>query len=144
MVGLVALLVLSFGAVVGLFATRGLWETASAGITLRRASPVTGSEPAEGDVIAATGTVFVDDTARLADRLFDDTTGDVGAYVWRAWFADAGRYTYDFDRGEFRQGRNPFAAGVTAGRFGVTAAGRKLHGTFHGSTGRTMGTACRS
>ena len=125
MVSLVTLLVLGASAVIGFFAGRSLWEITRAGFTLRRAAPVTAGA-STGDTVAATGTAFVDDTAPLADELFDDTD-DVGAYVWRAWFADAGRYTYDFDRGESRQGRNPFAAGIEAGRFGVDAADRELY-----------------
>ncbi len=127
MVGFVDLLVLGLGVAIGVFAARGLWEAAKAGITLRRAARVSEGDVSAGDTVAATGAVFVDETAPLSDRLFDETTGDVGAYVWRAWFADASRYTYDFDRGEFRQGRNPFAAGVEAGRFGVADTGREVH-----------------
>lgn len=127
MVSLVTVLMLAVSAVVGGFAVRKLWKIAWAGITLRRASRITNTGASAGDTIAATGTVFVDDTAPLADQLFDDTTDDIGMYVWRAWFADAGRYTYDFERGEFRQGRNPFAAGIEAGRFGLSATGRELY-----------------
>jgi hypothetical protein len=126
MVNVLAWFILAIFALVVLWAAHRLWVIATATITLWRTGTTDATTAGHGDTVAVDGQVFVDDPAPLADRVFDPTEGPVGAYIWRAWFSDSGRYTYDFDRGELRQGRNPFAAGVETGAFGVTTSGRDL------------------
>jgi hypothetical protein len=116
-----------FGAVfaaVGLYGGVRLLAVARTYLAVRRAPPADPASVHDGDTCAVAGRVVVDDPAPAADRLFD--ADDVGAYLWRAQYEDAGRYTYDFDRGEHRQGRSTFAAGVNTGEFAVATDARDL------------------
>lgn len=113
------------------FGSVGLWSASRLAsvlrtyVAVRRAAPESPGSVHEGQQLAVAGDVFVEQPAAAADRLFD-AEEPVGGYVWRAGFDDAGRYTYDFDRGEFRQTKNTFASGVETGAFGVEAGGREF------------------
>jgi hypothetical protein len=113
-------------ALVALWAGHRLLAISNGFLALRGTSSPDGSRLEDGQPVAIEGTVYVDEPAVAATRLFDSAEGTVGAYIWHAWFPDAGRYTYDSDRGELRQGRNTFAAGLAAGRIGITSGGRDL------------------
>lgn len=126
MVGLWEALLGGVFAIVALWAGHRLLAVSNGFLALRGTSSPDGSQLEDGQAVAIEGTVYVDAPAVAASRLFDPGEGTVGAYIWHAWFPDAGRYTYDSDRGEFRQGRNTFAAGLAAGRIGITSDGRDL------------------
>jgi hypothetical protein len=113
--------------IVCVWAVHRLTVVGNAALTLRRTSIVDATQLEDGQPVAVDGRVFVDDSAPVAERLFDPTAGTVGAYLWQAWFADTGRYTYDFDRGELRRGRNTFASGFESGRWGVTTDGSEMY-----------------
>jgi hypothetical protein len=121
---------LVFGA---LFALLGAWAVSRLVTVARTAATVWGASPdgaapiADGESVTLCGPVFVTEPAPVADRIFGDDTGAVGAYLWRAGFRSAGQYTYDFDRGESRQRRKTFASGIEAGQFGVTVDGRDVY-----------------
>lgn len=110
---------------VGLWGASRLATTARAYLAVRGAAPDSAPTLRDGESIAVEGTVVVEEPAVAADRIFGDGS-EVGGYVWRAGFLDRGRYTYDTDRGEFRQGRSTFASGVEAGRTRVTTGGRDV------------------
>jgi hypothetical protein len=126
MIGLWEALLGGVFAIVALWAGHRLLAISNGFLALRGASSPDGTQLEDGQAVAVEGTVYVDEPAVAASRLFDPGDGTVGAYIWHAWFPDAGRYTYDSDRGEFRQGRNTFAAGLAAGRIGITSGGRDL------------------
>jgi len=117
-------------AVVGVWALHRLAVVARAFFALRGTPTIDTTGLADGHPVAIEGPVFVDDPAAITERLFAPDVGTVGAYIWHAWFSDAGRYTYDFDRGEFRKGRNTFASGLEAGQIGVTTGGQPLYIDF--------------
>jgi hypothetical protein len=130
MIGIPELLLgIVFGAV-GIWAIHRLSVVTRIALALRRAATNETTQFTDGKAVAVEGTVFVDESAPVADRLFDPDVGTVGAYLWHAWFPDNGRYTYDFDQSEFRQGRNTFASGLEVGRIGVTASGQSLNIDF--------------
>jgi hypothetical protein len=114
-------------AVVGVWAVHRLSVVANAALALRRTPTDETGHLADGRTVAVEAPVFVDEPAAVADRLFDSDDETVGAYLWHAWFPDTGRYTYDSDRGELRQGRNTFASGLEVGRIGVTTGGQPLY-----------------
>lgn len=114
-------------AVVGVWAVYRLSVVGRAVLALRGTPTSETTRLADGQTVAVEGPVFVDEPAAVADRLFDPGVETVGAYIWHAWFHNAGRYTYDFDRGELRQDRNTFASGLAAGRVGVTTGGQTLY-----------------
>ena len=113
--------------IVCVWAVHRLTVVGNAALTLWRTPIVDAAQLKDGRPVAVEGWVFVDEPASVADRLFDPTVGTVGAYLWQAWFADAGRYTYDFDRGELRRGRNTFASGFESGQWGVTTDGSETY-----------------
>jgi hypothetical protein len=113
--------------IVCVWAIHRLTVVGNAALALWRTPTAEATQLKDGQPIAVEGRVFVDEPAALADRLFDPTVGTVGAYIWRAWFQDTGRYTYDFDRGELRRGRNTFASGFESGRWGVTSDGADMY-----------------
>lgn len=130
MVGITQVIIGGVFAAVGLWAAHRLSVVANAALALRGISTDDATRLEDGQPVAVEGRVFVDEPAATADRLFDSTVDPVGAYVWQAWFHDTGRYNYDFDRGESRQGRSTFASGIEAGRCGVTTGGRNLYIDF--------------
>lgn len=130
MVGITQVIIGGVFAAVGVWAAHRLSVVANAALALRGISIDDATRLEDGQPVAVEGRVFVDEPAATADRLFDSTVDPVGAYVWQAWFQDTGRYTYDFDRGEFRQGRSTFASGIEAGQCGVTTGGRNLYVNF--------------
>ena len=99
----------------------------NAALALWRTPTVDGTQLKDGQPVAVDGRVFADEPAAAPDRVFDPTVDTVGAYPWQAWFADAGRYTNDFDRGELRRGRNTFAPGFESGQWGVTTDGSETY-----------------
>ena len=125
-VGLGAILLGGVLVAVMMWALHRLFVIATIVRTLWHASPTDTPEPTPGQPIALTGTVVVDAPAPIAERLFAPTDRPVGAYLWRAWFTDTGRYTYDRERGELRKGRNTFAAGIEVGDVGLTANGHRF------------------
>jgi hypothetical protein len=127
MVGIGELLLGGVFALVGLWAVHRLAVVARVFLALRGAPTTDAAGLTDGQPVAVEGPVFVDEPALVTERLFDPADGTVGAYLWHAWFPDAGRYTYDRDRGEFRKGRNTFASGLEAGRMGVTTGGRPIY-----------------
>lgn len=127
MVGFVQLAIGGVLVVVGLFAVARIWESVRVLATLRGNSPTGVSGATDGDVVTVEGRVFVEESPVAAERLFEDGSGRIGAYVWRMAFTEGGSYVYDDDRGSFRQARQAFASGVEAGEFGVAADGRRLH-----------------
>jgi len=122
-----ALLGIVFG-IVGVWAIHRLSVVTKIILALRRTPTNEMAGLADGQTVAVEGTVFADDSAPVADRLFDPDVGTVGAYLWHAWFPDTGRNTYDFDKGEFRQGRSTF--GLEVGEVGVTTDGQTLYIDF--------------
>jgi len=126
MVGIAEALLGGVSAVVVVWAVHRLSVVANAVLALRGVPTNGTTRFTDGQTVAVEGPVFVDEPAIVADRLVDSDIGTVGAYLWRAWFPDTGRYTYDFDRGELRRGRSTFASGLEAGRVGVTAGDRTL------------------
>jgi hypothetical protein len=130
MAGIAELLLGAVFAVVVAWAGHRLTVIGKAALTLRKASPDETTQFTDGQTVAVEGPVFVEDSAPVADRLFDPATGEIGAYLWHAWFPQASRNKYDFERGEFRQGRSTFASGLEAGRLGVTTSGQTLHIDF--------------
>jgi len=113
--------------IVCVWAIHRLTVVGNAALTLWRTPTVNATQLKDGQPVAVEGRVFVDKSAPVAERLFDPTVGMVGAYLWQAWFADAGRYTYDFDRGELRRGRNTFASGFESGQWGITTGGSNMY-----------------
>jgi hypothetical protein len=113
--------------IVCVWAVHRLTVVGNAALALWRTPIVDATQPKDGQPVAVEGRVFVDEPAAVADRLFDPTVGTVGAYIWQAWFADAGRYTYDFDRGELRQGQNTFTSGFESGQWGVATDGSEMY-----------------
>ncbi|ERH02319.1 MAG: hypothetical protein J07HN6_01887 [Halonotius sp. J07HN6] len=109
-----------------LWAVHRLSVIGRATLALRSTSTDVGTTFTDGQQIAVTGQVVVDEPAVAADRLFNPTDGAVGAYIWHAWRPDTGSNTYDFDRGELRGARTTFAAGIETGELGVTTAGQRL------------------
>lgn len=130
MVGVFEVIIGGVFAAVGVWAAHRLSVVANAALALRGGSTDDTTPLEDGQPVTVEGRVFVDEPAPTADRLFDSTVDTVGAYVWHAWFHDNGRYNYDFDRSEFRQGRSTFASGIEAGRWGVTTGGRDLFVDF--------------
>jgi hypothetical protein len=126
MVGIGEVLVGGVFAVVGVWALHRLSVVANAALALRGVPTNDTTRLTDGQPVAVEGPVFVEEPAPVADRLFGPDTETVGAYVWHAWFPDTGRYTYDFDRDEHRQGRSTFASGLETGRVGVTADDQPL------------------
>ena len=117
-----------FGVLLGVLGVWGVYRllvTVRAYLAVRGAAPDSTPALHEGASVAVEGTVFVEEHAVAADRIFGDR--EVGGYLWRAGFFDTGRYTYDFDRGESRRGLSTFASGVESGRVGVTTAGRDVY-----------------
>jgi hypothetical protein len=112
---------------VGVWAVHRLSVVTKTALALREGSATETTEFSAGQTVTVEGPVFADDPAPIADRLFDPEVGTVGAYLWHAWFQDTGRSTYDFDQGEFRQGRNTFASGLEVGQIGVTTGGQTLY-----------------
>jgi hypothetical protein len=130
MVGITEVLLGGVLAVVGVWAVHRLTVVARAFVALRGTPTTDGADVTDGHPVAVEGPVFVDEPAAISERLFAPDVGTVGAYVWHAWFPDTGRYTYDFDRGEFRKGRNTFASGLEAGQIGVTTGGKPVYIDF--------------
>jgi len=130
MVGIGEVLLGGVFALVGLWALHRLSAVANAALTLRGVPTNDTTRFADGRTVAVEGPVFVDEPASIAERLFDPDGETVGAYIWHAWFPDSGRYTYDFDRGELRQGKSTFASGLESGRVGVTVDGQRLSTDF--------------
>jgi hypothetical protein len=117
------------GVLLGTIGLRGAYKllgTVRAYLAVRGATLDSAPALDDGAQVAVEGTVFVEEPAVAADRIFGDGS-EIGGYLWRAGFTDNGRYTYDSDRGEFRQGRNTFASGVEVGRMGVTTGGREVY-----------------
>jgi hypothetical protein len=121
MVSITAVLLGGVFALAGVWAAHRLTVVANAALALRGTPTNDRTRLTEGQPVAIEGRVFVDE-----GRVFDSSVDTVGAYIWHAWFVYASRYTYDFDRGELRQGRNTFAPGLETGRFGVTVGGQTL------------------
>jgi len=111
---------------IGLWGVYKLLGTVRAYLAVRGAAPDSAPALRDGESVAVDGTVFVEEPAVAVNRIFGDGS-EVGGYLWRAGFVDNGRYTYDSDRGEFRQGRSTFASGVEGGRMGVTTGGRDVY-----------------
>jgi len=130
MIGVPELLLVIVLGTVGVWAAHRLSVVAKIALALRRAPATQATRFTDGQTVAVKGPVFADDSAPIADRLFDPDVGTVGAYLWHAWFPDTGRNTYDFDQGEFRQGRNTFASGLEADQIGVTTNGQTLYIDF--------------
>lgn len=127
MVGIGEVLLGGVFAVVGVWALHRLSVVANAVLALRGVPTDDTTRFSDGQTVAIEGPVFVDEPASIAERLFDPHAEPVGAYLWHAWFPDTGRYTYDFDRDEFRQGRSTFASGFETGHLGVTTDGEALY-----------------
>jgi hypothetical protein len=130
MVGIGEVLLGGVFALIGVWALHRLSVVANAALTVRGVPTNDTTRFTDGQPVAVEGSVFVDEPAPIAQRLFDPDAETVGAYIWHAWFPDAGRYTYDFDRGELRQGRSTFASGLETGRVGVTADGQPIYTDF--------------
>ncbi len=130
MVGITEVLLGGVFAVVGVWAVHRLTVVARAFFALRGTPTTDVADSTNDQPVAVEGSVFVDEPAGITERLFAPDVGTVGAYVWHAWFPDTGRYTYDFDVGEFRNGRNTFAAGLEVGQMGVTTGGQSLYIDF--------------
>lgn len=126
MVNLLAWVLVGIFAIVTLWAAHRLWILSTVAFALWRTDKTNAATAAHGDTVALNGQVFVDQPAPISERLFEPTDGPVGAYVWQVWFVEGGRYTYDFDRGEFRKGREPFASGIETGEFGIQTDGRDV------------------
>lgn len=106
------------------------YRTVTALLVLR-ALPTDGGEAprplAEGESVALTGEVVVEDPAPMGAATVDDTDRAVGAYRWRARFPDNTNRTLTIeDWGWERQRWHTFASGLEWGRFGVAADGRTV------------------
>jgi hypothetical protein len=120
---------LVFGTLFAVLALVVVWRLAAvlrALAALRRRPQPTETDIDPDETVSVEGQVFVEESALAADRLFDDTTRDIGSYVWRAAYDTNGSYRYDFDRGEFRTVRRSFATGVETGAFGVSVGSTAL------------------
>ena len=124
-----ALLGIVFGLVV-LWALHRLSVIGRAALALRETEITSVSQYKDGQRIATEGQVIVDESAAVAERLFDPTDGDIGAYIWHAWTPDVGRYIYDFERGELRKGRSTFASGVEIGQIEITNGDQRVNIDF--------------
>ena len=130
MVGLgEALLGIVFG-LVSLWALHRLSVIGRAALALRGAETTDIYQYEDGQQVAINGQVIVDEAAPLAERIFDSVDEPIGAYSWHAWFPDVSRNTYDFERGELRNGRNTFASGFEAGSVAIKTGGQPLEIDF--------------
>lgn len=120
-----ALLGIVFGLVL-LWALHRLSVIGRAALALRGAETTEPHQYEDGQQIAVDGQVIVDEAAPVAERIFDHEGGTVGAYIWHAWFSDAGSNIYDFDRGELRAARSTFASGFEAGHVAITTGDQPL------------------
>jgi len=79
----------------------------------------------DGQEAAVEGAVVVEEPAPGADSVADGVDDPVGAYVWRAWYPDAGN---DYTLGEtgIEKRQNTFASGIESGTFLVTDGGRDI------------------
>ena len=124
-----ALLGIVFGLVI-LWALHRLSVIGRAALALRGAETTDIYQYEDGQQVATTGKVIVDEAAPVAERIFDSVDETIGAYSWYAWFPDAGRNTYDFERGELRQGHNTFASGFEVGHVAIKTGGKPLEIDF--------------
>jgi hypothetical protein len=104
------------------------YRTLTALQTLRRL-PTGGDETphsrAEGESIALTGELVVEDPAPMGAATVDETDGPVGAYLWRARFPDNTNSNLTIEEwGWERQRWHTFASGLEWGRFGVATNGQ--------------------
>jgi len=124
-----ALLGIVFGLVI-LWALHRLSVIGRAAIALRGAETTDIYQYEDGQQVAIEEQVVVDEAAPVAERIFDSVDETIGAYSWHAWFPDVGRYTYDFERGELRKGRNTFASGFEVGNVAIKTGGKPLEIDF--------------
>jgi hypothetical protein len=109
-----------------LWALHRLSVAGRAALALRGAETTDIYQYTDGQQVAVEGQVIVDEAAPVAERIFDQRDGAIGAYIWYVWTSDVGRNTYDFDRGEFRAGRTMLASGFEVGDIAITTGDQPL------------------
>jgi hypothetical protein len=100
-------------------------------VVVRRALPTGGGEPlhspAEGESVALSGELFVEESAPMGAATVDGADRAVGAYLWRARFPDNTNSSLTIEEwGWERQRWHTFASGLEWGRFGVATDGRTV------------------
>lgn len=81
----------------------------------------------EGEPIALTGELVVEEPVSMGVVAVEDTDQDVGAYLWRARFPDNTNSDLTIEEwGWERQRWHTFASGLESGRFGVEADGQTV------------------
>lgn len=96
-------------------------------VALWRRSQATEAAITPDETVAVEGKAFVEEPPIAADRLFNNSPQNIGAYVWRAAFMSGGSYTYDSERGELRTVRRSFASGIETGLFGVSLGNKEVY-----------------
>ena len=124
-----ALLGIVFGLVI-LWALHRLSVIGRAALALRGAETTELYQYGDGQQVAVDGQVIVDEAAPVAERIFEQKDGAIGAYIWHAWTPDVGGNIYDFERGELRPVRSTFASGFEAGHVSVKTGGQPLEIDF--------------
>lgn len=127
---MVAIEQLVFGTIIAGLALVAVWRMSGAIkalVALSRRPQATETDITPGKAVSVTGNTFVEESAIATDRLFNDESGDIGSFVWRATFTKGGHYIYDFDRDEFRTARRSFASGIETGCFGVSIGNKDVH-----------------
>ncbi|MFC7251953.1 hypothetical protein ACFQJ5_19400 [Halomicroarcula sp. GCM10025324] len=81
----------------------------------------------EGESVALTGDLVVEESATMGDATVEDVDRAVGAYLWRARFPDNTNSTLTIEEwGWERQRWHTFASGLEWGRFGVATDGQTV------------------
>lgn len=81
----------------------------------------------DGEPVALTGEVVVEEPVETAEAAVEDADRSVGGYLWRSRFPDNTNSDLTIDDwGWERQNWQTFASGVEWGRFGVAADGRTV------------------
>ncbi|PGF14205.1 hypothetical protein CP556_24640 [Natrinema sp. CBA1119] len=82
----------------------------------------------DGEPIALTGELVVEEPVKSGDAAVEDTDRSVGAYLWRARHPDNTNSDLTIDEwGWERQHWHTFASGIEWGRFGVAADGQTVY-----------------
>lgn len=100
-------------------------------LSVLRALPEASDEPpyspAEGETVALTGELVVEDPAPMGTASVEETDRTVGAYLWRARFPDNTNSSLTIEEwGWERQRWHTFASGLEWGRFGVVSDGQTV------------------
>lgn len=97
--------------------------------------------PGEGESVALTGELVVDEPAPMGSVTVDETDRAVGAYLWRARFPDNTNSNLTIEEwGWERQRWHTFASGLEWGRIGVKTDGQTVRidpTWFRSATGAT-------